>query len=310
MKTIIYRQARQRFSHAALSLIVGALCTVALTARSDDATAEKNPPKYFDAAQGEQQKEWLPVKPFVGDFESGDFSGWGVREGGREDSLQVVADPVRCGRRAAKFTVREGDWASNGNRAEISYDNRDFPGSRGWYGWSFFIPADYPDTEWKPRLWQAIGQWHDQPNREKGETWDTFPGHSPSVALYYVSKNGTPGLELWYGPLKEQAIIARTPVQKGRWNDIIFHIGWSTGADGFIEAWLNGQPLIAPDTDKHTVYGANMWNDYPHFLKIGLYRNKQITTTNSIYFDEVRIGNTHQEVDPACRTQAKPSTPR
>lgn len=265
-------------------------------------------PKYFEAAPDGQQKEWQPVKPFVGDFERGDLSGWLVREAARDDSIQIVTDPIRRGRYAARFTVRPGDFVSKGNRAEVSWDNRDAPGSEGWYGWSFFLPKDYPDTEWRPRLWQCLGQWHDQPNREKGETWATFPGHSPSIALYYVWKNGTSSLELWYGPLKNQAIIARAPVEKGRWNDVVFHIGWSTGANGFVEAWLNGQPLTPKNGDTYKVGGANMWNDYPHFLKIGLYRNRDITTTNSVFFDEIRIGNSRQEVDPARQPEPEPET--
>ncbi len=245
--------------------------------------------------------ETRPVAPFVGDFERGDFTNWGVREAAHEDSVQIVTDPVRKGRCAAKFTVRPGDFVSNGNRAELSYDNRDYSGSEGWYGWSFMIPADFEDTEWRPKLWQCVGQWHDQPNLERGETWANFPGHSPSVALYYTSKNGVPALELWHGAKKEQDIVGTLPISKGQWIDVVFHIRWSPDEKGFVEAWLNGKPFITPESEQHKVFGANMWNDYPHFLKVGLYRSSKITTTNSVYFDEVRIGNSYGEVSPAQR---------
>lgn len=247
------------------------------------------------------ETQWQPITSFVGDFERGDWSGWGVREAAREDSLQIVTDPVRGGRYAAQFTVRPGDYISNGNRAEISYDNRDFPGSEGWYAWSFFVPSDYTETEWKPKLWQCIGQWHDQPNKEAGETWKDFPGHSPSIAVYYTFKNGVSAIELWYGSYQKgdiQKIIANAPIEKGRWNDLAFHIGWSPKDDGFIEAFLNGQPWTLPDEKEHKFFGANMWNAYPHYLKIGLYRHKEFTTTNWVYFDEVRMGNSLDDVKP------------
>lgn len=106
---------------------------------------------------------------FTGDFERGDLSDWS-REAARADSVQIVTQPVRGGRYAAKFTVRTGERVSNGNRAELVHDNGDRPGSRSWYAWSFLVPRDFPDVEWKPKLWQCLGQWHDQPDTSRGET--------------------------------------------------------------------------------------------------------------------------------------------
>jgi hypothetical protein len=241
------------------------------------------------------------VSSFVGDFERGDVSGWDTRQGAQPDSIAVVRDPVRCGDYACRFTVRPGERVSNGNRAELTHDNRDAPGSEGWYAWSFLVPSDFEDTEWKPKIWQCLGQWHDQPDTDKGETWKTFPGHSPSIAVYYLSKNGEPSIEVWYGPTEPQRIVARAPIRKGEWMDMTFHIGWSQDERGFMEAWLNNAPITPQNGDGHKVTGANMWNSQPHFLKIGLYRTDRITTTNSVYFDEVRIGNTRDEVAPMLK---------
>lgn len=250
--------------------------------------------------------ETRAVASFVGDFERGDFSNWDAREAARADSVQIVTDVVRRGRYAAKFTVRPGERVSNGNRAEILHDNGDRPGSQAWYAWSFLVPRDFVDTEWRPRLWQCVGQWHDQPDPQRGETWETLPGHSPAIALYYTSKHGVPALELWYGAKMQQDIVAVAPIRKGEWLDVVFHIGWSHSAMGFVEAWLNGQPLISPKRAQHRAFGANMWNAYPHFLKVGLYRNSEITTTNSVYFDEVRVGNSYPEVALPAATAPKP----
>ncbi len=240
------------------------------------------------------------VSTFTGDFERGDLSGgWGNRDMARSDSIQVVANPVRAGRYAAKFTVRAGEIINNGNRAEIVRQNNDKAGSEAWYAWSFMIPRDFPDVEWKPKLWQCLGQWHDQPDPARGETWDNLPSHSPSIAVYYTSKNGVSALEVWYGTYQKgetQKIIATAPVRKGEWLDLMFHIRWSQGNDGFVAPFLNGKPLIAPDGSCHRACGRNMWNGVPHYLKIGLYRSSAITSTNSVYFDEVRIGPSRASV--------------
>lgn len=243
---------------------------------------------------------------FTGDFERGDLSDWN-RESARADSIQVVTDPKRAGHFSAKFTVRAGEVVSNGNRAELTHDNGDLPGSQRWYAWSCLIPRDFGDVEWKPKLWQCIGQWHDQPDTARGETWETLPAHSPSIAVYYTSKKGASAIEVWYGTYgktEDQKIVAVAPIEKGQWLDLKFHIRWSQNRDGFLEAFLNGKPLISPATENHRVFGANMWNGAPHYLKIGLYRSGEITPTNSVYFDEVRIGESAKKVALPAREAA------
>lgn len=245
---------------------------------------------------------------FTGDFESGDLSQWAGKEAARADSVQVVTAPARSGRFAAKFTVREGERVSNGNRAELTHDNGDLAGSEAWYAWSFLIPDDFEDVEWKPKMWQCLGQWHDQPDTARGETWATFPGRSPSIAVYYTSKNGVPTIELWYGTYEKgqrQKIAATSPIVKGQWQDLTFRIRWSQGNDGFLEPFLNGKPLVAPQGDNHRVYGPNMWNRVSHYLKIGLYRSDNISSTNSVFFDEVRIGDTPAKVALPPREEAR-----
>ena len=248
------------------------------------------------------------VAAFVGDFESGDLAGWG-REAARDDSVQVVADPVRAGRYAAKFTLRAGETINNGNRAEIFHDNGDRAGSEVWTAWSFMIPRDFTDTEWQPKLWQCLGQWHDQPDTALGETWDDFPGRSPSIAVYYTSRNGVSAIEVWYGTYgkdEPQKVVASAPIAKGKWQDMMFHIRWSQGKDGFMEPFLNGQPLINPQGADHQARGPNMWNAASHYLKIGLYRGSLFTTTNSVLFDEVRIVNPRALVAPPASEAPRP----
>lgn len=41
------------------------------------------------------------------------------------------------------------------------------------------------------------------------------------------------------------------------WLDILFHIGWSTGDDGYAEAWINGHSLTGAEPVKgRTMYYA------------------------------------------------------
>ena len=93
------------------------------------------------------------------------------------------------------------------------------------------------------------------------------------------------------------------PVTKGTWTEILFHIGWSPGDDAFVSLWVNGEPIVARINDTDLVltdgeakaFGPNMYNQAPHYLKLGIYRNPNFTSTNSVYFDDAWISPTKPE---------------
>lgn len=210
--------------------------------------------------------------------------------------LQIVSDPVRIGPGAICFTVKPGDIAAKRNRAEIKLFDCGPIGREFWYAWSFLVPRDYADTT-DTSLFQIMGQFHDQPDRARGEGWENFPAHPPMVAIYYGCPDGTPSIALSYGLEGSLQQMSLTPIEKGRWIDLMFHIRWSRGADGFVEVWKDGKPFTPLTGGDPRVFGPNMYNEAPAFLKFGLYREAGFTTTNSVYFDEVRVGKTRDEVE-------------
>ena len=252
---------------------------------------------------------------FVGDFEYGTIfdlrpiEGWtGLQVLGIE-SVELVNSPA-CNQRSLKLTIQENQGLVNeGVRAEIVYDNRDLPESDKWYAWAFMVPDGYAHSD--PGLWQIMGQFHDQP--PPGVSWDDWggKGHSPPIALHYISQltqdmsaelhalipnlssyveNGifsaafvTVGL----GPANET--IGLVPIIQGAWNEIVFHIKWSMGSGGLVEFYKD-RKFIGQKS------GPNMWNDQPHYLKLGLYRSPAITHQSSVYIDELRVGDSAWEV--------------
>jgi len=248
---------------------------------------------------------------FYADFEEGVFpKAWKGRYEikSRDKSLQISND-ARSGKYAAQFTVREGDWVAGGTRSEATFDSDNGEDVEEWVAWSFMIPLDFKDSLLRDKNgksnWQTIGQWHVQPDRDKGETWDTWSGKSsPSIALNYLyldesdprvqkmmhSGKNIPGMgphlvnrsviALSYGiPPKARALIA---IDKGVWNDVKFHIRWSQGSNGFVEANFNGK-------SSQKIRGANMYNAASHYFKIGMYRSSSISNTNSVLYDDVCI---------------------
>ncbi|MBI3097251.1 MAG: heparin lyase I family protein [Planctomycetes bacterium] len=269
-------------------LLFGAVAAAAiLFLRRDRAPSAPPPPlplpSFLDAGLVEHF-DAMPRAPLWGG-EAADIS-----------RLQIVSDPVRLGPGAIRFTVQPGDIAAKRNRAEIKLFDCGPVGREMWYAWSFLVPADYADTP-DHTLFQIMGQFHDMPDRARGETWENFPAHPPMVAVCYGVRDGRPCIALQYGLEGAVRQMSLTPIGKGRWIDLLFRIHWSRGPDGYVEAWRDGRPFTPLSGTDGRVFGPNMYNDAPAMLKIGLYREAGFTTTNSVYFDEVRVGPTREAVE-------------
>lgn len=232
------------------------------------------------------------LKSFYDGFEGGISTNWAT-DAYREECIQVVTNPVRSGTNAVKFTIYPADPSVNGGkRVELAYNNLDPYLAEVWYGWSFMLDTNYTDSG----SWQIMGQWHDQPDYLLGETWSVFPGNSPPVSVQYT--NGTIYLTLIYQTDDDNILRPSRHVEKGVWHDLVVHFKWSVGKDGYAEAWLDGTPLVHTNTTTQRVYAPTCFNMAGNYLKIGLYRGTNASATNTLYYDEVRIGSSYEEVVP------------
>lgn len=232
------------------------------------------------------------VNAFYDGFENGaQTNSWSL-EAARTNCIEIVTNDPRSGTHCVKFTVYPGDpLVNDGSRSEIAHDNFDPYLGEVWYGWSFLIPTNYTDSG----TWQIIGQWHDQPDYQAGEQWTSFVHNSPPVSFQFT--NDTVGLILIYRD--ESAGIPQRIIAKGVWHDAVFHFKWSMYDDGFAEAWLDGTALTTPGTSgTQRIYAPTCFNTAGNYLKLGLYRSTNAAATNSVYYDEVRIGSSYGEVVP------------
>jgi len=228
-------------------------------------------------------------------FETGDFSGW-MKELAGPHSGQIVTAPVRCGTYAARFEIREGDLNPPilGYRAEV-HELLYFVapiGSEQWYGFSTFLPPDWPDLDNRT----GISQWHATP--DVGEIW-----RSPPLALRHTAgqltvtgrtspvpiqtENDGEVLELYTHP---------GVLEKGVWHDWVFRVRWSWEPDGLVQAWLDDAQVIDYE-------GPIGYNDFMGvWFKWGIYRDDH-PVTQVIYHDEYRRGDRYEAVDPGdCQT--------
>lgn len=235
---------------------------------------------------------------FVGDFEKGNLNGFYFLVPDTLINTRVVTGPVRKGNFALKNTLRPDDYINNGYRAELAVYNCAKYKTEVFYAFSFMIDTNYSDKEYN-----LICQWQDLPDYNQGENWEATPvlhGSPPPLALIYVE--GTIEIKMNDNPNSSNATFlvgAAQPITKGQWNDVVAHIFWNDDNTAYVEFWLNGNIITPFNGTDYKYYQRNLFNRSGNYFKFGQYRGKEKTsTTNTIYFDEIKIGSSYNEVAP------------
>jgi uncharacterized protein (TIGR03382 family) len=221
---------------------------------------------------------FLPAASFAttvwsSDFESGDLSAWTKVQEVSPDRAQIVTDPVRQGSKALKVTVNQYDDPvhSGNDRTELVNLTHEQEGSEYFYRWSVMWDANYPSA---PK-WQLFTQWHQD-----------GLGGTPPLEMYVVGEEirlRTGGNE---GPVRWTA-----PLVRGAWQDFILHIKWSPDPQqGFIELYHNGK-IALPRTAAPTMLPGQLG-----YLKMGLYRSREIVPQGIVYFDDVKMATALEDV--------------
>ena len=196
-----------------------------------------------------------------------------------EENIKIVSEPDG---RSLEFRLVPGQAKkNNGIRAEISVNYSYKVGDVVRYRWKMRLPEDFiADPQ---NRWWVMGQWHDQPDRTKGETWDGFPANSPPVSFNYRRVEGKDFLALLVGSPRMKS-VGQLPITRGTWHSLDVVIKWSPGADGKVAVYFDGspEPLVSGT-------GPNMHNSYHHYLKLGMYRHPSIATENRLGIREVSI---------------------
>ena len=203
----------------------------------------------------------------------------------RADALTVVPDPTGPTRDVLAITLRAGDMADSGGvteRAELSEaDHLHLPtGTDVWYGFSLYLPSDFPVVD--RRL--VLGQW-------KQACGDCAADHSPGIANRY--RNGVFSITIQDGNRRVVLFEEKSDI-RGRWNHLVYHLRLTPRADGFLQAWFNGRQV----TDYRGPVGYTDDLDRVYF-KIGLYRDT-LTFPMTMLLARFRRGTSRAEVDPAA----------
>lgn len=188
-------------------------------------------------------------------------------------SISRVNTSARTGSYSTRYELRKTDGLIGyGKRSEALRYSRSEPVAKveRWYAASYYLPSDYV-TDAAPEI---VTQWH------------TNVG-SPPLALW--TQNGQWRITRFGN---KQTILGS--YTKNQWTDFVFHVKWSMGSDGLVEAWKDGVKVLTfngPTLLAGTTYGA--------YMRTGLYKwpwnpTSSIvssTTKRVLFVDDVRIGN-------------------
>ena len=180
---------------------------------------------------------------FVGDFEV-DSPGWQQFDGlqyeqdrSLAESYGLVETPVRQGRRAVRLTSQPGySMFGHNESTQLLWNGGEQEGQQYWYAWSTLFPRD-----WKaPHKWGIFAEWHAK------------LGTAPLIG--FSAQHDRAELSILSGLIDEKTnsaavnrVVPLLPtLSKGRWNDFVMHVGWSTRNVGFVDVYhrVEGTPSL------------------------------------------------------------------
>lgn len=232
------------------------------------------------------------------DFEDGALTPFWVEVGGGNISeiITPTGFAARAGTKVHRIKWFEDNYANNrltrgveglsSNQPRITAD--------GWYGFSFFIPTDFPAG--KQMSIAQIHAWH-----------TSLPATNSNIGVG-LTPDGRLIIDGGYGVgdggkiLTADAVLAPA-ITKGVWHDVIIYCKFSRVNTGILRAWIDGAPESAPTVN---VTGINLGNGawtsdelmtHGAYVKWGLYcwdvGHYTDHETREIFFDEItyQVGN-------------------
>lgn len=236
---------------------------------------------------------------FNGDFETGDLSQWRTVQRCRNDRILVYsaenappgAPPPRQGRYAARFRVHRSDVApctpTGTPRAQLGSQPLFRPGDEVWEAWALYVPDSYR-SESRGLEWVLFQE-------DYGPPWSG----PPAIAWNILFENGRRELAVSRGIAHGVDRVWRAPLPTDRWITFLVHKRFGYGRDGFIEAWVDGEPIgFAPCGGCTRLHTETLVSDQ-HTLEflINHYRSAGIGEVTELFLDGARVGTTREIVE-------------
>jgi len=180
--------------------------------------------------------------------------------------LGKQADPTNSARQAVVFQVAPSDPNTSGSkRSEFRFpDNIEF-GKTYWVAYKVFV------NNWGPLSSGDTSIFGTQLH-----SGNSAAGYSPSIGVYSINAGQDMVIRVRGTGVTGTINYATRPMPFGRWADFVFKFRQSTGADGFVQAWIDGEQVV-----NHQ--GANGWQTtYKDYMKFGYYNWTSFSTPRKV----------------------------
>jgi polysaccharide lyase-like protein len=207
--------------------------------------------------------------------------------------ITVSTSQFYNGTKSVRFELHDTDPESHsGTRAELSFPKA--TNKNRWYSYALYIPsAQYKDDSQD----EVITQFHQ--------------GGGATPALCLRTKSGH-----MYLRILGNIWIDLGALDKDKWHAYVLHAIHSSGSDGKIELWRDGQKIV--DRNGPCAYDITTGTYELPYMKLGVYKSdwngSSTTSTNLrvLYFDDIKMGNenaTYNEMVPVPNGGTTTTTP-
>lgn len=141
-----------------------------------------------------------------------------------------------------------------------------YEGQTHWWAHSILFPNDYvdpPESTSSSWNWGALGGFHNTTNGS-GQGNLTLMA-MPATAISPDRPTGLSFKVAWGTQTSPQeATYPIGPVVRNQWYNFVYHVKWTSGSDGFFDAWVNG-------VQKMSYRGPTLYPGQGVYLKLGNY---------------------------------------
>jgi len=228
-----------------------------------------------------------------------------------ENNKFYLEFPSEEGRFSDGFLVTETNptGKTGAKRSELGIRLFDTINRKKFVSFSIKIPNSFRYDEANLGNETMVGQWHSKPIR--GKSWKHYrennPFNRPSIALFITTPNnkdyyllvryGNNGKPKFQFSDYVWSTVGVKKIETDKWYDLVFETKWSFTNAGYLASWINNEPFTPFNGLHNRVYGANMHNGSPAYFKFRQYRYFDDSNTQRVYFDNLIIGDSFDEVN-------------
>lgn len=170
-------------------------------------------------------------------------------------------------------------------KAYVSFKGQEYFEDEKWFTFSFLVPQMHKVDS--VNYGRDIVLFSIFDNKEKGkDNILSFELNVKKNDIYIGMRTG-----------KNRYLACVSKIEKGKWNNVLFKANFRNDKYGYVEAWLNNEEFTPLNGYGHRFYGFMVQEENQGMeLTIGQRRNWFDTNPSLIYFDELVIGRTLDDV--------------